>query len=167
MPSGTPPAGFRFPLRNRILAALGDVVVVVESRHAGGSLHTVDEAADRGITVMAVPGSPRNPASAGTNRLLIDGAPPVLGPEDVLVALGFARPEGKQAARSASVPVAADEWALELLGADQVDLDTLVRNSGRDLVDVVAALGRLEAEGLVLRRGAHFERVRRSAKGQR
>ena len=72
-PPGTSPEPYRFPLRNRVLAALSEVVVVVESRATGGSMITVEEAQKRDITVMAVPGSPRNTSSAGTNLLLQQG----------------------------------------------------------------------------------------------
>jgi len=69
-PVGTSPDPFWFPLRNRILAALVEVLVVVEKRHRGGSLITVREAADRSIDVMAVPGSVHCGASEGTNNLI-------------------------------------------------------------------------------------------------
>ncbi len=88
-PPGTPPEAFRFPMRNRILAALCEVLVVVESRERGGSLLTVREALDRSVEVMAVPGSPRNRAAAGTNGLLRDGAAPVTSADDVLASLGL------------------------------------------------------------------------------
>ena len=81
---------WRFPVRNRLLAALSDVVVVVESRHHGGSRHTVDAAVDRGIPVGAVPGSIRSATSEGTNALLADGAFPVCSAGDILVALSLA-----------------------------------------------------------------------------
>ncbi len=55
-PAGVPTEKWRFPVRNRLLAALSDVVVVVESRHHGGSRHTVEAAMDRGVPVGAVPG---------------------------------------------------------------------------------------------------------------
>ena len=89
-PLGAEPEGWRFPARNRLLAALADVVVVVESKRAGGSMHTVEEATRRAVTVMAVPGSVRNPAAAGTNLLLSEGCPPACCTDDVLVALGLA-----------------------------------------------------------------------------
>ena len=73
-PPGTAPEPFRFPLRNRILAALSEVLVVVESRERGGSLITAQAAIERSVDVMAVPGSVRNRAAAGTNQLLRDGA---------------------------------------------------------------------------------------------
>ena len=58
------PAPWRFPARNRIIAALADVVVVVESDVTGGSMHTVESALERDRTVMAVPGSVRSRVSA-------------------------------------------------------------------------------------------------------
>ena len=78
--SELPPGGlserWRFADRNRLMAALAHVVVVVECHHSGGALYTVRAAKQRGIDVMAVPGSVRSPASVGTNALLADGIPP-------------------------------------------------------------------------------------------
>jgi DNA processing protein len=90
-PLGTEARPKVFPARNRIIAALSDVVVVVESHHGGGSLYTVDAAARRGIPVAAVPGSVRSRASDGTNGLLVDGCIPVRDATDVLVAISLAR----------------------------------------------------------------------------
>lgn len=90
-PLGTQPLPKVFPARNRIIAALSDVVVVVESHHGGGSLYTVDAAARRGIPVAAVPGSVRSRASEGTNGLLVDGCIPVRDATDVMVAISLAR----------------------------------------------------------------------------
>lgn len=90
-PIGTSDLGWRFPQRNRLLAALADVVVVVECHATGGSLHTVRAANRRGVSVGAVPGSVRSPASAGTNDLLADGCFVVRDAADVLVAVGLAR----------------------------------------------------------------------------
>ncbi len=88
-PAGVPTEKWRFPVRNRLLAALSDVVVVVESRHHGGSRHTVDAAMDRGVPVGAVPGSIRSATSEGTNALLADGAFPVCSSGDILIALAL------------------------------------------------------------------------------
>jgi DNA processing protein len=90
-PAGTGGERWRFPKRNRILAAMSQVLVVVECHQRGGSLHTVRAAVDRGVPVGAVPGSVRSPASAGTNDLLADGCFPVRDVTDVLVALDLAR----------------------------------------------------------------------------
>ncbi len=83
-PPGTPPAPFRFPMRNRLIAALSEVVVVVESGLTGGSLITAREALDRGREVMAVPGNLQVPSSSGTNALIRDGATPITSVDDVL-----------------------------------------------------------------------------------
>ncbi|MCA1657060.1 MAG: DNA-protecting protein DprA, partial [Actinobacteria bacterium] len=72
-PLGTRPEAWRFPVRNRIIAALAEVVVVVESAERGGSRHTVDAAEARARPVMAVPGSVRSAVSAYPNSLLADG----------------------------------------------------------------------------------------------
>jgi DNA processing protein len=87
---GTKPHPGVFPARNRIIAALSEVVVVVESHRGGGSLYTAEAAARRSIPVCAVPGSVRSPASAGSNALLVDGCVPVRDATDVLVALSLA-----------------------------------------------------------------------------
>jgi len=88
-PPGVGPEAWRFPLRNRILAALCEVLVVVESRERGGSLITAREALERSVEVMAVPGSPHSAASVGANKLLVDGAAPVTEVGDVLAMLGL------------------------------------------------------------------------------
>ena len=67
-PAGVRTEKWRFPVRNRLLAALSDVVVVVESRHHGGSRHTVDAATARGVPVGAVPGSIRSADIRGHER---------------------------------------------------------------------------------------------------
>ncbi len=99
---GTEPAPGRFPVRNRIIAALADVVIVVEATLKGGSRITAERALDYGRPVFAMPGSRRNPAAAGCNALLGDGAQPLLDPSDVLLALGMT----PGARRGWSVPVA-------------------------------------------------------------
>jgi len=98
-PVGAVVQRWRFPQRNRLLAALADVVVVVECHTQGGSLHTVRAAISRGVSVGAVPGSVRSPASSGTNDLLADGCFVVRDATDVLVAVDLAR--------AGSVPVCA------------------------------------------------------------
>ena len=73
-PPNTPPMGFHFPVRNRILSGLCDGVVVVEAAAKSGSLITAQLALDQGRDVFAVPGSAGDEACAGSNRLLKQGA---------------------------------------------------------------------------------------------
>jgi DNA processing protein len=88
---GTKPHRGVFPARNRIIAALSDVVVVVESHLRGGALYTAEAAARRSVPVCVVPGSVHSRASAGTNALLVDGCTPVRDADDVLVTLSLVR----------------------------------------------------------------------------
>ena len=82
-----PPHPWRFPARNRLIAALSDAVVIVEGRATSGALHTAAFALDLGRDVLAVPGEAGRPLSAGPHRLLRDGAHLCESPDDVLAVL--------------------------------------------------------------------------------
>jgi DNA processing protein len=86
-PPGTPPDRWHFPARNRLIAAISSAVVVVEAGEKGGALITARLAGEVGRPVLAVPGDIDRPASIGCNRLIRDGAIPVLGPEDLIAEL--------------------------------------------------------------------------------
>jgi DNA processing protein len=93
-PPGT--GAFRgcFPRRNRIIAALANVTIVVEAGHKSGALLTAKDALNLGRTVAAVPGPIDSPHSAGTNELLRDGAQVIATVDDALALAGFpAEPE--------------------------------------------------------------------------
>jgi DNA processing protein len=155
-PFGTPPARGRFPVRNRIIAALADVVVVVEATLSGGSRITAERALDYGRPVLAVPGSRRNPAAAGCNALIADGAQPLLDPSDVLVALGLT-PGGHRlwasapAARSRPPAGAAATAVLRALAGDAAHPDQLASRTGLDPGQVALAVEELVALGLATR----------------
>jgi DNA processing protein len=151
-PFGTPPDRGRFPVRNRIIAALADVVVVVEATLSGGSRITAERALDYGRPVLAMPGSRRNPAAAGCNALLADGAQPLLDPSDVLVALGLTpggqrlwstapaatkRPPASPSARS----------VLKALGGEAAHPDELSTRTALDPGQVALAVEELVALG--------------------
>lgn len=91
-PPGAAPLPWRFPARNRIISALARAVVVVESGATGGSLSTAARAIAQGRPVFALPGDVDRPASEGCNRLIRDGAIPVLGPEDLVMGLSLLPP---------------------------------------------------------------------------
>ncbi|MEQ8840922.1 MAG: DNA-processing protein DprA [Acidimicrobiales bacterium] len=161
-PMGARPEPWRFPARNRLIVAMADLVVVVESRSAGGSLLTVDQAIRRGVDVMAVPGSLRNGAAAGTNRLLSDGCAPVLDVDDVTDALGLDRC-GASIRRSGTrtAPSLSDAAATVLGAVDDgpTSIDQLASRAGVGAGEIFAVLAELELAGLIMHDGA---RVRRS-----
>jgi DNA processing protein len=82
-PPGTWPAPWRFPRRNRIIAALAVAVVVVEASGHSGALSTARHASDLGREVFAVPGSVLSDRSGGANSLIRDGATPLLETADL------------------------------------------------------------------------------------
>lgn len=82
-PPGTPPLAFNFPIRNRIISELSDIVIIVEAGLKSGSLITARLALDLGIDVMSVPGSIFSEQSKGSNKLIKDGAFPLTSIEDI------------------------------------------------------------------------------------
>jgi len=169
-PAGVRTEKWRFPVRNRLLAALSDVVVVVESRHHGGARHTVEAALARGIPVGAVPGSIRSATSEGTNALLADGAFPVCSAGDVLVALSLAGASvpspvaagstSRPGRRAGAVPASgADRRVYDALSPDPAPLDDLTRSCGLDLATLCGALERLAQAGLARDVGGWWERA--------
>lgn len=83
------PLRHNFLERNRIIAALSDILIITEAANASGSLHTAGYALEMGKTIMAVPGNITSPYSGGTNKLIQNGAFPILSADDVLEALGI------------------------------------------------------------------------------
>jgi DNA processing protein len=161
-PPGTPPDAFRFPLRNRILAALIEVLVVVESRERGGSLITAREALVRQVEVMAVPGSLQTPAAAGVNQLLRDGAAPVTETGDILVALGL---DGRRAGRARfdprPRPRGGDAEIVEHCRLAPRTIEHVVERFGLALGEAAIALARLERDGWLCETGGWFEALDR------
>ena len=156
-PPGCAPDAFRFPLRNRMLAMASELLVVVESRATGGSMITVDEAAKRGITVLAVPGSPHSDTSAGTNALIAQGATSVCDVADVLVALGIDHHRLAASSDARPRPSAADKVVLDALARRPSTFDHLVAELDLPIEDVAVRLGRLEAQGWAVVNGGWWE----------
>ena len=167
-PAGVPTEKWRFPVRNRLLAALSDVVIVVESRHHGGWAPTHRRGGARwGIrSGGAVPGSIRSATSEGTNALLADGAFPVCSTGDILVALALAgapvavpQKAVDRPAPSSESPQGVDRLVYDALTADPSPLDELVRVTGIDLAELCGSLERLAQAGLVHDVGGWWERL--------
>lgn len=146
-PPGAPPEVHKFPQRNRILAALSEVLVVVESRHRGGSMSTVRESMKRGRTVMAVPGSPHVAVCDGTNGLLKDGCAPVTAAEDVETALSLESRGSVSAPDPRVRPEGTETTVLRALAGRPRTVDELVLSCGLSVFDAGVVLGRLEMKG--------------------
>lgn len=169
LPPGVPPMRWSFPARNRIMAALGRITVVVEARERSGSLITAAFAEALGRGVGAVPGRVTSEKAEGSNRLLRDGAAVIRGPEDVLdelfgVGSGAAGVSAGEVSRRRALAAGAVgpspppdleaplRAVLEAVEAGH-RLGGIGRESGLAPGEVRAALGRLELMGLVSRDG--------------
>jgi DNA processing protein len=151
LPPGTPVRRWMFSARNRIIAALAAMTVVVEAGERSGSLVTAGFAQQLARPVGAVPGQVTRPQAAGSNALLAGGATVVRGPQDVLDALFGV---GVRAAADDDRPELTDELALLLAGlADGHGTSTALVRAGYEPEEGLAALASLELAGYVRREG--------------
>jgi DNA processing protein len=158
-PPDTSPEAYRFPLRNRLIAALAEVVVVVESREHGGSLITVNEALVRNVPLMAVPGGVHNRAATGTNQLIRDGAGVVVDATDVLLALAIDHRRSAVGADSRPRPRGTDLSVYETCAGEPRTIDGLALACSLSLIDVAMAAARLEQAGWIQQVDGWFEAV--------
>ena len=160
MPPGFGIHRWAFVARNRLIAALAQVVVVVEATERSGSLTTADLGAELGRTVAAVPGRVTCAVASGTNGLIRDGALLVRGVRDVLDALAVLTGAQYRTSGPPGSPLDPElQRLLDAVGAGHSTLPTLAAH-GLDPRRVLAGLGELEAHGLIRRGfGGRYERV--------
>jgi len=167
---GTPPRRGHFPKRNWTMAALSDLVVVVEAAEGSGALITAEAALALDREVMAVPGSIFSPLSVGCHQLLRDGAGLVQNARDVLAALGHQqevlddplRPPGRLGLRTQWGQGGRDGLLAHLSETLPVTAAGLAAKLGLGFAEALARLTALELEGAVTRRGEGY--VRRLAR---
>ncbi len=136
-----------FPARNRIMAALAGMTVVVEAAERSGSLITADLAADLGRDLGAVPGPVGSRLSAGPNNLLAGGACLVRDAQDVLDAM--LGPGARRIERAGPSLEPAQRSVLEALELGAETCDAVATSLGLAAGEVAAALADLEALGYV------------------
>lgn len=151
---GVPPEAANFPPRNRIISGLSRATVVIEADEASGALITSAFAIEQGREVLAVPGSILAPSSRGTNRLIRDGAQPVLGVDDILQAIDLANALPQREVRAALPADPTEARLLAHLSAEPCHVDELGRAVEMAASELSSALTILELKGLVRRVGA-------------
>lgn len=147
LPPGSATFRWVFPARNRIMAAIGALTVVVEAAERSGSLITAEMAIEGGRQVGAVPGPVTSWRSGGTNALLADGAAVIRGARDVLdLLLG---PGAELPAEVGPQLGGADREALTAIEAGAQTAGAVASSAGLPFPRAQAALGRLERDGYV------------------
>ncbi|CWQ12187.1 DNA-processing protein DprA [Neisseria meningitidis] len=188
-PIGTRPYAGNFPRRNRLIAALSQVTLVVEAALESGSLITAGLAAEMGREVMAVPGSIDNPHSKGCHKLIKDGAKLVECLDDILnecpgllqntgassysinkdtpdtgrraVQTAYAPPPAAKMPSEAAAGGTAHGGILDKMGFDPVYPDVLAEQLAMPAADLYAALLELELDGSVAAMpGGRYQRIR-------
>lgn len=137
-----------FPARNRIISGLSKAVVVVEAGEKSGSLITAEFALNQGRDVYAVPGNIESKYSKGTNKLIKDGAIPIIGIEEFLQDLNITRNEKQN---DGNIELGADEKrVLEIVMENQpVGIDFLAYKLNMQASEMNAILTILEIKGIV------------------
>ena len=144
-PPGTEPIANFFPMRNRIISALSDVLLVVEARQKSGTQITVDTALEQGREVLAVPGRVTDRLSDGCNYLISQGAGVAISVEDVLDRLYSVHGENRADISRESVPEPVFDNEME------VNKELTLEEKILEIVDVIPVSTSYIAEELLKR----------------
>jgi DNA processing protein len=165
---GTPPDAGNFPPRNRIISGLSLATVVVEAGETSGALITATFAAEQGREVFAVPGPIYAPQSKGTNKLIREGAQPLLDPVDIMESLNLRKVDHY---KQATLLLPGDELEtklMEILNIEPVYIDEIQAKAGFPVEKVSAALTMMELKGMVKQVGGMtFMSIRDEGEGYR
>ncbi|HEY3475227.1 MAG TPA: DNA-processing protein DprA [Anaerolineales bacterium] len=148
-PPGTPPDASNFPPRNRIVSGLSLAVVVIEAGETSGALITAEFAAEQGREVFAVPGSILAPQSKGTNKLIQNGALPLLSVNDLMQALNLTRMGEQKAARKVIPSDETEARLMEVLSDEPLHVDEIRNQTELPIEKVSATLALMELKGMV------------------
>jgi DNA processing protein len=148
-PPGTPPESNNFPPRNRIISGLSRVVVVIEAGITSGALITSTFAANQGRDVFALPGSIYANQSKGTNKLIQQGARPLLEASDVLDVLNIEQIQEYRQARLDLPADSTEQLLMDVLGYEPMHIDDLGSSSGLGMNMLTATLTMMELKGMV------------------
>ncbi len=147
---GTKSMATHFPMRNRIISALSDKLIVVEAKARSGSLITVDFALEQGKEVFGVPGRITDELSAGVNNILKLGAGVLTSPSDILLEYGKNPAKSEGNCENKKFPLAERENMLySKLDLQPKNLQTIIQETGLGITEVSDILLELEMKGLV------------------
>jgi len=147
---------YDFVNRNRIIAALSRILIVVEAEDKSGTFSTVDAALNYGKSVFAVPGSIFSSYSRGTNRLIREGCPPLIGYEDILFELGIEEAAVKENPLDKKEHLLNNlsengKQIIKLMSNEPIDSETLTIKTNLPIGILQSELTILEVKGIVQR----------------
>ena len=154
LPPGTAPLRENFPARNRMISGLADMILVMEAKEKSGSLITATFALDQGKTIYALPGPVTSELSKGCNRIISDGAVPLLSPkylleqEDLKLLKNHTNSPSDRV-KNEKVLESPEKLLYATVGLFPKSLDTLQAESGMKRTDMVHALVSLEMKGYI------------------
>jgi len=143
-PEGSPPLPHHFVARNRLIAGLSDILIVVEAKERSGTFITVDRALEQGKQVFVVPGRITDPLSRGCNKLLMEGASLCLSKEDILSS--FSIEAGKDNEKKPNLK-GEEKRIYNALDLEGKHIDALYKELEIPLQSLYSVLVKLEIEG--------------------
>lgn len=144
---GTPARRYSFPRRNRIISGLCELTVVVQARNRSGALITAELAAEQGRDIMAVPGNIDSQYNLGSNKLIKEGAMPVISVDDVLEPFGLRKADMMRAGMKLSD---IEYRIFELLDeTGEMSIDEICCHIGKSPAYVAPILSVMEIKGFV------------------
>ncbi|MBR3604062.1 MAG: DNA-processing protein DprA [Elusimicrobiaceae bacterium] len=156
LPFNKPPHAFHFPRRNRIIAALSELLVVVEGEVKSGALITAKLALEMGKDVLAVPGPIDSPQSAGPNNLIKDGAGVVTSVKDIIDYIPSPQlfdlqllQQSQQAQPVDDALPPEQQKIMHFISTAEVSTDQIVEATGLSVQEAAGALFELEVKGLL------------------
>ncbi len=161
-PPGTIPMKQNFPARNRIIAGLSTGVVVVEAAIDSGALITAYQALEYNREVFAVPGNIDSPNSAGTNKLIQEGAKLVTSSEDIFAELNIKAQKYKTKARQQIAETKEENLIYEILRKSvELSGDEIIKETGLNVISVNSVLTILEMKGIIYNAGGGRYRLKK------
>ena len=154
-PLGMTPYASHFPMRNRLISGLSDVIIVVEAREKSGSLITVELGLEQGKEVYAVPGQITDALSSGCNQLIRQGAGILTSPEDILDYFQIGK-KLRLREKNENGLAKNEKMVYSCLDFHPKYIDRVVEESGLPLGEVMTLLLELETKGYIQQPVNHY-----------
>lgn len=156
-PPGTKPASYNFPVRNRIISGLADILLVVEAKEKSGTAITVNMALEQGKDVYAIPGKICDSLSAGCNKMIKEGAGVALSPEDILNDLNITYLD-KLNVKNINKLTVTEAKIIKILGDKRMNIDeiySLIKDV--EIYDLRSIVFELVLKGVLTERAGLYE----------